>query len=166
VVLRTPSLAERPADIPLLATRFLHRVSHRANLSADALAWLMARDWPGNVRELKAVVESAGALLMPDQRAVDAQLLCLASGDTAGAASLDGHLTGGVQARHGSGSGPSGAGSGSGSAGALDAALMELELRMVRDTLDATGGNQSEAARRLGISRVGLVKKLTRLGLR
>ena len=48
----------------------------------------------------------------------------------------------------------------------LDAALTELETRMVRDTLAAAGGNQSEAARRLGISRVGLVKKLTRLGLR
>jgi DNA-binding protein Fis len=30
----------------------------------------------------------------------------------------------------------------------------------------AAGGNQSEAARRLGVSRVGLIKKLTRLGLR
>ena len=50
--------------------------------------------------------------------------------------------------------------------GPLDAALTELETRMVRDTLAAAGGNQSEAARRLGISRVGLVKKLTRLGLR
>ena len=77
VVLRTPSLAERPADIPLLATRFLQRVAHRACLSPDALAWLMAREWPGNVRELKAVVESAGALLMPDQREVDAALLLL-----------------------------------------------------------------------------------------
>ena len=53
-----------------------------------------------------------------------------------------------------------------GSTGPLDAALMELEVRMVRDTLAAAGGNQSEAARRLGISRVGLIKKLTRLGLK
>ena len=51
-------------------------------------------------------------------------------------------------------------------AGPLDAALLELELRLVRDTMLAAGGNQSEAARRLGISRVGLIKKLTRLGLR
>jgi DNA-binding protein Fis len=47
-----------------------------------------------------------------------------------------------------------------------DAALLELELRLVRDTMAAVGGNQSAAARRLGISRVGLIKKLTRLGLR
>ena len=153
VVLRTPSIAERPADIPLLATRFLHRVAQRTSLSASALAWLMAREWPGNVRELKAVVESAGALLMPDQREVDAELLQLASGDMPDPMALakpdPSQLTGGT-----------------GSTGPLDAALMELEVRMVRDTLAAAGGNQSEAARRLGISRVGLVKKLTRLGLR
>ena len=150
VVLRTPAIAERPADIPLLATRFLQRVAPRAGLSAGALAWLMARDWPGNVRELKAVVESAGALLLPDQREVDAELLRLASGDMADAAP-----TARVAATlHGDGAGP------------LDSALLELELRLVRDTMTAAGGNQSEAARRLGISRVGLIKKLTRLGLR
>lgn len=150
VVLRTPAIAERPADIPLLATRFLHRVAPRAGLSAGALAWLMARDWPGNVRELKAVVESAGALLLPDQREVDAELLRLASGDVSEAATAPRSETP-VNGE---------------SAGPLDAALLELELRLVRDTMTAVGGNQSEAARRLGISRVGLIKKLTRLGLR
>jgi len=150
VVLRTPAIAERPADIPLLATRFLHRVAPRAGLSAGALAWLMARDWPGNVRELKAVVESAGALLLPDQREVDAELLRLASGDMGEVAPTARSETPAL----GDGAGP------------LDAALLELELRLVRDTMTAVGGNQSEAARRLGISRVGLIKKLTRLGLR
>ncbi|HEX7640132.1 MAG TPA: helix-turn-helix domain-containing protein [Burkholderiaceae bacterium] len=41
-----------------------------------------------------------------------------------------------------------------------------MELRLVRDAMAAAGGNQSEAARRLGISRVGLIKKLGRLGLK
>ncbi len=147
VVLRTPALAERPADVPVLATRFLHRVAPRAGLSAGALAWLTARDWPGNVRELKAVVESAGALLLPDQREVDAELLRLASGEAP-----DGARPEALSA----GEGP----------GPLDAAINELELRLVRDAMTAAGGNQSEAARRLGVSRVGLIKKLTRLGLR
>jgi two-component system NtrC family response regulator len=147
VVLRTPAVAERPADIPLLATRFLHRVAPRAGLSAGALAWLTARDWPGNVRELKAVVESAGALLLPEQREVDADLLRLAGGDAAEVSRPD-------------------AAAPVAGTGLLDSALNELELRLVRDTMTATSGNQSEAARRLGISRVGLIKKLTRLGLR
>ncbi|MFL6678758.1 MAG: sigma-54-dependent transcriptional regulator [Burkholderiaceae bacterium] len=146
VVLRTPALAERRADVPQLATRFLHRVAPRAGFTAGALAWLTAREWPGNVRELKAAVESAGALLLPGQDEVDAELLRLASGDTADA-----------------GAPPV---AGDGSAGPLEAALNELELRLVRDAMTAAGGNQSEAARRLGVSRVGLIKKLTRLGLR
>jgi len=151
VVLRTPALAERPADVPLLATRFLQRVAPRAGLSASALAWLTARAWPGNVRELKAVVESAGALLLPDQREVEADLLQLASGDTSGNAT-------GVSRAEAVLPGDA--------AGPLDAALAALELRLIRDTMAAVGGNQSEAARRLGISRMGLIKKLTRLGLR
>ncbi len=146
VVLRTPALAERRADVPQLATRFLHRVAPRAGFTAGALAWLTTREWPGNVRELKAAVESAGALLPPGQDEVDAELLRLASGDTADA-----------------GAPPA---AGDASAGPLEAALNELELRLVRDAMAAAGGNQSEAARRLGVSRVGLIKKLTRLGLR
>jgi two-component system NtrC family response regulator len=148
VVLRTPALAERPADVPLLAARFLRRVAPRACLSAGALAWLTAREWPGNVRELKAVVESAGALILPGENEVDAELLRLASGDPSddGATAPAAHIP------------PL--------AGPLDAALNELELRLVRDAMAAAGGNQSEAARRLGVSRVGLIKKLTRLGLR
>ena len=51
-------------------------------------------------------------------------------------------------------------------AGALDAAIAELETRMIRDAMEQAGSNQSEAARRLGISRVGLIKKLARLGLK
>ena len=147
VVLRTPALAERAGDVPLLASRFLRRIAPRTGFSPGALAWLAARDWPGNVRELKAVVESAGALLLPDQHEVDAELLRLASGD--------------------SGEGlPPEAAAAAGHAGALDAAVMELELRLIRDAMSAANGNQSEAARRLGVSRVGLIKKLTRLGLR
>ena len=146
VVLRTPALADRAADVPLLAARFLRRVAPRAGLSASALGWLAAREWPGNVRELKAVVESAGALLLPGQRDVDAELLRLAAGDPVAAYEPLPPAFVGV--------------------GALDAALGELELRLVRDAMAAAGGNQSEAARRLGVSRVGLIKKLTRLGLR
>lgn len=147
VVLRTPALAERAADVPLLASRFLQRVAAGAGFAPAALAWLAARDWPGNVRELKAVVESAGALLLPGQRLVDAELLQLASGDPVDAtAPAPGAIAEG--------------------SGLLDAALTELETRLVREAMSAAGGNQSEAARRLGISRMGLIKKLARLGLR
>lgn len=45
-------------------------------------------------------------------------------------------------------------------------AIEEIERRMLSDTMAASGGNQSEAARGLGLSRVGLFKRLSRLGLR
>jgi two-component system NtrC family response regulator len=144
-VLRTPSLAERVADIPLLATRFLRKIAPKAAFSADAVTWLTKRTWSGNVRELRAVAESAGALLLPGVQLVDESLLRLSSGEP--------------QDDSATFSAPSGA-------GLLDAALMELEARLIRDAMESSGGNQSEAARRLGISRVGLIKKLTRLHMR
>ena len=65
IVLRTPALAERAEDIPLLATLFLRRANQAARFTPDALAWLSARDWPGNVRELRSLVEVAAALAGP-----------------------------------------------------------------------------------------------------
>jgi DNA-binding NtrC family response regulator len=147
MVLRTPALAERIGDIPLLAARFLKRIAPHARLTTDALAWLQTQAWPGNVRQLRAVVEAAGALLAPASDKVDAELLRFASGSEPAPAT-------GADAAAGEG------------AGMLDAAIAELETRLVGEAMRASGGNQSEAARRLGISRVGLIKKLTRLGLR
>ncbi len=148
VVLRTPPLAERPADVAYLAARFLRRVAPHAGLTSDALAWLAERNWPGNVRELRAIVESAGALLLKESDSVDADLLRLASGEApANAAAEQAYAL------------PPGG-------GMLDTAIAELEQRLIRDALQASGANQSEAARRLGISRVGLIKKIKRLGLR
>ncbi|ONG47263.1 sigma-54-dependent Fis family transcriptional regulator [Pseudoroseomonas deserti] len=143
-VMRTPALAERADDISLLAAVFLQRVAPGARLTPDALSWLAARDWPGNVRELRAVVETAGALATEGE-GVDAALLRFAAGE----------------AEEEQEAPPAGAGPGQ-----LDAAIAALESRMLRQALAETGGNQSEAARRLGISRPGLIKKMARLGLR
>ncbi len=143
MVLRTPSLAERPDDVTLLAARFLRQAAPRARLTGDALAYLAARAWPGNVRELRSLMETAGALAPPGADAVDAGLLRFAAGD--------GEIAGTPE---------------QGATGLLDTAVAELETRMLRETMAATGGNQSEAARRLGLSRMGLIKKLARLGLR
>jgi len=154
MVLRTPALAERAADVPVLAARFLKHVAPQARLSADAMQWLQSRDWPGNVRQLRAVVESAGALIAPGSALVDAELLKFANGDTAHLPESPGADATGTQ------------GAATDGHGALDAAMLELETRMLRDAMAQAGGNQSEAARRLGISRVGLIKKLGRLGLK
>jgi DNA-binding NtrC family response regulator len=150
MVLRTPSLADRRADVPVLAMRFLRSLAPEARLSADALNWLQANDWPGNVRQLRAVVESAGALILPGSELVDSDLLRFASGESVELPGLVAEPTAGLQEPEGS----------------LDAAIAELETRMIKEAMAQSGGNQSEASRRLGISRVGLIKKLARLGLK
>jgi two-component system NtrC family response regulator len=143
MILRTPSLAERPEDVALLAGVFLRRAAPAATLAPDAIAWLAARLWPGNVRELRALVEAAAALAGPGGEVVDAALLRFVSGEAEEIAPVSRPAT-----------------------GSLAAAVEQIERRMLSDALAAAAGNQSEAARALGLSRVGFIRKLARLGLR
>ena len=62
VVVQTPPLRERVADIPLLAKHFVRVFSRKhgrktAEISPEAMACLVRHDWPGNVRELEAAIE-------------------------------------------------------------------------------------------------------------
>jgi DNA-binding NtrC family response regulator len=50
--------------------------------------------------------------------------------------------------------------------GSLPMQVAALETQLIQAALTASGGNQSQAARALGISRLGLTKKMSRLGLR
>jgi DNA-binding NtrC family response regulator len=64
VAIELPPLRERPADIPLLAQRFLERFVDEhgrpaRSLSPDGLAALCAHPWPGNVRQLENAIERA-----------------------------------------------------------------------------------------------------------
>ncbi len=67
IQIRTPSLRERPDDVPLLVQSFLSSCSKKfgkkiTGFSDDAMAALKNYPWPGNVRELENVVERAVAL--------------------------------------------------------------------------------------------------------
>ncbi|QJW88285.1 sigma-54-dependent Fis family transcriptional regulator [Spirosoma taeanense] len=62
IVIHVPPLAERRADIPLLADKFLHDIANEygsavKDLSPEAMAYLQSLPWTGNVRELRNVVE-------------------------------------------------------------------------------------------------------------
>jgi two-component system, NtrC family, nitrogen regulation response regulator NtrX len=62
VPIRVPPLAERRADIPMLAEYFMARAAEASGLPArrlspEAIALLQASDWPGNVRQLRNVLE-------------------------------------------------------------------------------------------------------------
>ena len=146
VVLRTPSLEERRGDIPLLAQSFVDHAGkgrRRVRLDPEAGAWLMARAWPGNVRELQSVV-AGGAALAGVSGMLTADLLSLVAGDTT-------VLPAPIPEEGERG---------------LDDEIAILESRMITAALRRSGGNRSEAARALKVSRVGLLKKMERLHLR
>lgn len=144
IVLRTPALAERREDIAPLAARFLAEVAKGRGLrfAPEALGWLAEQNWPGNVRELKAVVHSAAALLDPGGNGTitPADLSFARNGEAAPSEPAM----------------PS----------TLADAVADLERRLITAALAATGNNHSAAARKLGVSRVGLLKMMSRLGLR
>jgi transcriptional regulator with PAS, ATPase and Fis domain len=133
--LRVPPLRERIEDLPSLATALLARLAARdgraaAGIDPEALALLRAYRWPGNVRELQNVLEFAALR---------------AGGQPVGVA----HLPEGMRA-------PASAAPGGKEAGGRAALTPERILA----TVEACGGNRAEAARRLGISRVTLWKRL------
>jgi len=141
VHLRVPPLRERPEDVPVLARHFLARFAERFGVPSlhapEALLHRLAgHAWPGNVRELENTIERLVALSPPE--GLDLALLP----DRGRAAPADER-------------GPL----------ALKDRVQAYERGLVVEALRAARGNRSEAARRLGVSRVTLHDKLKRYGL-
>ena len=138
-----PPLRERKEDIPLLAAHFLEEHAARldrpvARLRPAALDILMRFDWPGNVRELQNEIERALTLAGNDGEITEA------------------YLSDRIKqfADYG---GPSGAVSAT-----IQQATARMERKMVKDALRQSGGNRSQAARMLGLTRQGLLNKIRR----
>ncbi len=130
-----PPLRQRRADISPLARHFLARFSaeygmDRPVLTASAERALMEHDWPGNIRQLRNVVERA--VLLSGRSILDADCFELE---------------------------PAGGGEGREEI-PFPAPLGDIIRAAVARTLDVTGGNKSEAARRLRISRPRLQRLL------
>jgi two-component system, NtrC family, response regulator AtoC len=134
-----PSLRERREDIPLLVGHFwgeaVARVGSRATLSPTAVAALARYDWPGNVRELQNVLSALAVRV--GHRGIVAPAALPPQFDVPLAASD----------------------------GRLNAARRAFDERYVRAALVRTGGSRARAAAELGISRQGLTKLMTRLGI-
>ncbi|MBL8617119.1 MAG: sigma-54-dependent Fis family transcriptional regulator [Deltaproteobacteria bacterium] len=140
VELTLPPLRARGDDVLVLAEHFLRQLDGLGApppLSAGARAALRAHAWPGNLRELRHCVQRA-AVLGAGQAELQPEDL--------GLAGLPSTAEAGVE-------------------GTLSAAVDALERRMIGDALQAEGGNRSRSARRLGLSRQGLLNKLDRYGL-
>jgi len=144
ITITLPPLRERAGDVTLLAAHFLRGRAggHAKRLSEAAVRALEAHDWPGNVRELRNTIQRAIALSEGDL--IEIEHLGLGAARPAGkpaeaiataATDIDWD-------------------------GTLESALAQVELAMLRRALDAAAGNRSEAARRLGLSRQQLYRKL------
>ncbi|CAE6693621.1 sigma-54-dependent transcriptional regulator [Xanthomonas arboricola] len=141
VPIELPPLRERGQDIVLLAQYFLRSGEGAARaLSADAQARLLAYPWPGNVRELRNVMQRSQLLVR---------------GHSIVAADLDDALE--YDAEQPTTAAPL--------EGTLPEAVARLERQMIQDALAHSGGNRAEAARRLGIHRQLLYRKLDEYGL-
>jgi two-component system response regulator HydG len=146
VALNVPSLRDRKEDIPLLAQHFLRVFAEKnsknvKNFTPRALAKLVQYPWPGNVRELMNAIERAVVLSRNTYLDEDELTLLMADdGDP------NGRVQSGVCDRS------------AGTSGNLP--LEEVEKRSILEALNDCSGNKSEAARRLGITRKTLRKKL------
>ena len=138
IVVRIPSLKERPGDSVLLAKHFLHRFAREMNpqvkgFTSGALAAIDAWPWPGNVRELENRIKRA--VIMADGKLVSAEDLDLDQGEEEGLA-LN-----------------------------LKTAREGADRRAIRQALARSENNISNAAKLLGISRPTLYDLLKQYGL-
>ncbi len=142
-VLTTPPLRERSEDVPLLAEHFLQLFAAEmgrkpAALSREALAALKGYSFPGNVRELRNLIERA---------------LIESGGETIQREHL--HL---LPARNDAG--PAAPGTAQAVVSELPLSLADAEELLIQRALDETGGNIAEAARKLGVHRTRIYRKL------
>jgi transcriptional regulator with GAF, ATPase, and Fis domain len=146
---RLPPLRERQSDILPLAEYFLDRYAQRNQLpstgfSSDAVAALQNYSFPGNVRELEHLIERAA--VKAAGRAITADLIQeeLARERTAVPGIFDAQAAKGLPYHE---------------------AVASWERHLIEQALQASQGNKSDAARRLGVHRRLLYEKLTQLGM-
>ncbi|MCZ6677690.1 MAG: sigma 54-interacting transcriptional regulator, partial [Candidatus Poribacteria bacterium] len=141
-----PPIQARPADIPLLANHFLQMFATEMGLETptlgdEALSALEAYHFPGNVRELKNIIERA--LIESGGGEIQAQHLHffhLASAAPTQRLPTDS--------------------SGEDDASSLPLNLKQAEAMLIQRALEQTDGRMTEAAKRLGIGRKTLYRKL------
>ncbi|MFN0069008.1 MAG: sigma-54-dependent transcriptional regulator [Limisphaerales bacterium] len=143
IELSLPSLRDRREDVPALAGAFLREFAaanakNVRSIAPEALDALAAYAWPGNVRELRAALERAVVLTRGEAvtlRDLPAHVLRPAAAPAAGDAST---ATPAGEAR----------------------TVQEAERQLIIRALRETAGNRTAAARRIGVSRRTLHRKL------
>jgi len=149
-----PALRERGDDVLLLSTHYIETISSKIRrrqkingLSADVAALFRRYSWPGNVRELRNVIERA--LILEDSEEITTEYL---------PAGMIGHTSTHASNLKTAPVGPSFVLPDGG------ISLDEAELSFVKQAIERSGGNQTKAAKLLGISRDQLRYRLQKLG--
>ncbi|NUP08007.1 MAG: sigma 54-interacting transcriptional regulator, partial [Polyangiaceae bacterium] len=141
VPLRIPPLRERREDISLLVDHFVktHAPNGPARVTRAALAALEQAPWPGNVRQLENEIRRA---LVLSDGTIDVEHLSFAEAQAKASQPARDDIGLDVRKR-----------------------VDQLETELVREAMKKTKGNQTQAAKLLGLSRFGLQKMIKRLGL-
>lgn len=145
-----PPLRLRREDIPLIAAHFLSKYNKNnfnahKRLSREAINLLLLYDFPGNVRELENEIERAATMATNSDLMLPAHLSDRIKDTQYKHSDFEKHL---LQKR-----------------GKLSEMVKELEKRAIEISLNRHRGNKTKVAVELGISRLGLRKKMTRYGL-
>src|SRR6059036_3844 len=146
-----PPLRERKEDIPILVRGFLRHFCKENNkpvleLAPDAMDALLTYDWPGNIRELRTAIEHGVVMATGKQITLRDLPMALRQAATA-------KLPGGVSPTEAFGEKTS----------PLD--LHQTEKKLIAQALAATNGNVTAAAKKLGISRRTLHRKINEMNL-
>lgn len=152
VSLDVPPLRDRKEDIPILAQHFLEKLTlenHKSikGFTPGAMDCLVKYPWPGNVRELMNTLERSVVLSLSEY--IDERHFSMISPSNEMESSTDNG-----KVSHGDSRGPSPANS-----------LENIEKEAILKMMDSVKNNKSEAARRLGITRKTLHKKLKKYNL-
>ncbi|MCB1034704.1 MAG: hypothetical protein KDD47_12805, partial [Acidobacteria bacterium] len=139
-VVELPPLRRRVDDIPNLAAYFLaqearHQGVQAAGITRAAMDELLAHSWPGNIRELRSAIARA-CLFLEDGELVESQ-----------------HLWRTLRRKM------------EGPARTLKERLNRFEKRQIQQALQAAEGDMVETARRLGMSRATIYRRMKALGV-
>ncbi len=155
VTLRLPPLRDRKDDVPLLSSHVIQLLNREfgrtiEGVDAEAMALMMAYEWPGNVRELKNILERIAILgaptwISPDDLPAEIRFAGVAPRAAPAAAAANGEYVftlpeGGVE-------------------------LDRVERELIVQALARTRGNQTAAAKMLGISRFQLRTRIEKFSI-
>ncbi|GCD10148.1 sigma-54 interaction domain-containing protein [Clostridium tagluense] len=142
--LKLPSLRERTEDIEELSNELRKKISKKygvysEGISSEAIDYLKSYSWPGNIRQLENVIERAINLLDAELCIMPRHLPEKIIKNNIKKYSLENNY--------------------------LKDVVETIEKDLIMECIGKTGGNKRETAKRLGLSRAGLYKKLNRYNL-